>query len=48
MFLLTHLHEQVVMKGQFLKWSLTRFSFSKTGCHTKVKEPSLPYNLLTA
>ena len=28
------------------KWSLTdlnsEFSFSKTSCHTKVKEPSLP------
>ena len=26
----------------------SKFSFSLTGCHTRVKEPSLPYNLHTS
>ena len=45
-------HKQNVAQGQFLKETLTglnlEFSFSSTGCYTKVKEPSLPYNLTIA
>ena len=26
----------------------SEFSFSKTNCHSKVKEPTLPYNLFPA
>ena len=41
--------EQDVTHGQIFQWSLTglnsEFSFSWTGYHTKVKEPSLPYYL---
>ena len=42
----TPLHEEDVKRKQFFKHSLTdlksEFSFSLTGCHTKVKEPSFP------
>ena len=31
--------------GQFIKRSLTEFSFSKTSCLTMAEEPSLPYYL---
>ena len=46
----TPLHEQDATQVQFCKQSLTglnsEFSFSKASCHSKVKEPSLPYYLL--
>ena len=52
MYLPTPLHEQEVTQGQFVKGSFTglksEFSFSKTGCHTKAKEPSLLYFLSIA
>ena len=42
-------HEQDVTQGQFFKRSLTclylKFSFSKSGFYTKLKEPSLHYYL---
>ena len=51
-YLLTPLLEQDVTQGQFFKKSLTgsnsEFSFSQTGCHTKVKDFSLPYYLSIA
>ena len=46
-YLPTSLHEQHATQSQCFKQSLTglnsEFSFSKTGCYTKVKEHSLPY-----
>ena len=48
----TPLQKLDITQGQFSKWSLTGlnsdFFFSLTGCHTKVKEPSLSYYLLIA
>ena len=45
----TSSYEQDETQGQFLTGALTYlnfgFSFSLTGCHTKVKEPSLTYYL---
>ena len=45
-------HSLYITRSQFLSQSLTSFnsdfSFSKTRCHTKVKEPSLPNYLLIA
>ena len=46
MYLPNPSHEQDVTEDQLFKQSLTglnsKFSFPKTGCNTKVKEPSLP------
>ena len=38
-------YEQDVIQCQFLRGVWIQFSFSLTGCCTKVKEPSLPYYL---
>ena len=42
----TPLHKQDVTQGQFFKSFNSKFSFSLTVCHTKAKEPNLPYNLI--
>ena len=48
-YLPTPSHRQKVTSGQFLSGVFiglnSEFSFSLTGCVTKVKEPSLPYYL---
>ena len=48
----TPTHKQNMTQSQFLKWCLigliSVFSFSETGCYTKMKEHSLPYYLLIA
>ena len=45
-------HEQDATQGQFLRWSLTglnsRFSFSQSSYHSKVKETSQPFYLSIA
>ena len=52
MYLPTPIHKQDVTQVQSFQQNLAglhlEFSFSKTGCHTKVKEPSLPYYLFIA
>ena len=49
---LPKLFARVRCECQFFKLSLTglnsEFSFFKTGCHTKIKKPNLPYYLLIA
>ena len=40
----TDLHDYIFLK-QHLKSLTSEFSFSKSSCHTKLKEPTLPYYL---